>query len=116
MALSADSWTPLRETFMRELIELVIAYLRGNLFINFVIALIAGGAACRTVAADRLSGPVIYCLIGIVGLFASQLLVFQLDLGQILEQFAVFRVIIDLIAAYLVSLFVVAVINAINPS
>ena len=101
---------------MRELIESTIVYLRGNLLANFVIALIAGGAACRTLASDKLSGPVIYCLVGIAGLFASQLLFIHLDLAQYLEPIASFRMLVDLCAAYAASLFIAAIINAINPS
>jgi len=101
---------------MRELIESAILYLRGNLVANFVIALIAGGAACRTVGSDRLSGPVIYCLVGIAGLFVSQLLLIQLEVAQYLEPIASFRMLVDFCAAYVASLFIAAIINAINPS
>jgi hypothetical protein len=101
---------------MRELIELAIAYLRGNLLLNFVLALVAGGAACRTLASDRLAGPVVYCLIGIAGLFVSQLLFIQLQVPQMLEQFAAFRPLVDFGAAYATSLFIAVIINSINPS
>ena len=101
---------------MKELIESVILYVRGNLLANFVIVLIAGGAACRTVGSDRLSGPIIYCLVGIAGLFVSQLLLIQLDAAQYLEQIASFRMLVDFCAAYAASLFIAAIINAISPS
>jgi uncharacterized membrane protein YeaQ/YmgE (transglycosylase-associated protein family) len=101
---------------MGELVELAITYLRGNLMLNVVIALVAGGAACRTVASDRLSGPVVYCLIGVVGVFATQLFFIQLDLSQLLEPFTAFRLLVDLLAAYVLSLFIAAVVNAINPN
>jgi len=101
---------------MRELIEPAIVYLRSNLLINFVIALIAGGAACRTVGSDRLSGPVVYSLIGLTGLFVSQLLFIHFDLVPSLEQTGNFRMLIDFCAAYAASLFIAAIISAINPS
>ena len=101
---------------MRELVEPAIAYLRSNLLVNFAIALIAGVAACRSVTSDRLSGPVVYCLIGIAGLLLSQLLFVHFDLVRTLEQIGNFRMVIDLCAAYAASLFIAAVINAINPS
>jgi uncharacterized membrane protein YeaQ/YmgE (transglycosylase-associated protein family) len=101
---------------MDETVKFAIAYLRGNLFVNLIIALIAGGAACRTVAADRLSGPVVYCLVGIFGLFVSQLLFIQLELPQIFEPLAAFRLLVDLIAAYVLSLFIAALVTAMNPN
>lgn len=101
---------------MRELVEPAIAYLRSNLLVNFAIALIAGVAACRSVTSDRLSGAVVYCLIGIAGLLLSQLLFVHFDLVRTLEQIGNFRMVIDLCAAYAASLFIAAVINAINPS
>jgi uncharacterized membrane protein YeaQ/YmgE (transglycosylase-associated protein family) len=107
---------PPPEEFMDELVELTIAHLRGNLFVNLIIALIAGGAACRTVAADKLSGPVVYCLIGILGFLVSQLLFIQLELPQILQALAAFRLLADLLAAYVISLFIAALVSAINPN
>jgi hypothetical protein len=100
---------------MSELVQLAITYLRGDFFINLVIALIAGGAACRTVAADKLSGPLVFCLIGSLGLFVSQLLFIQLELLPILEPLAALRLLADLVAAYVLSLFIAAVFTAINP-
>lgn len=99
---------------MGEVIESAIAYLRSNLLSSLVIALIAGGAACRSLAADRLSGPVVYCLIGITGLFVSRLLFVHLELLRYLEQIADFRILADFGAAYAVSLFIAAIISAMN--
>lgn len=101
---------------MRELIELAIVYLRSNLWVNFAIALIAGGAAWRCVSCGRLSGPVVFCLIGMTGLFLTQLLFIHFDLVRSLEQIGNFRLLVDLCAAYAASLFIAAIINAINPS
>jgi uncharacterized membrane protein YeaQ/YmgE (transglycosylase-associated protein family) len=101
---------------MRELVEPAIVYLRSNLLVNFAIALIAGGAACRSITSDRLSGPVVYCLIGIAGLLLSQLLFIHFDLVPSLEQIGNFRMLVDLCAAYAASLFIAAIVNAINPS
>jgi uncharacterized membrane protein YeaQ/YmgE (transglycosylase-associated protein family) len=103
-------------SFMDEAIKLAIAHLRGNLFINLIVALIAGGAACRTVAGDKLAGPLVYCLIGIFGLLTSQLLFIQLQLSELLEPLAAFRLLADLLAAYVLSLFIAALVNAINPN
>ena len=100
---------------MRELFEPAIVYLRSSLLVHFAIALIAGGAACRSVTSDRLSGPVVYCLIGIAGLFLSQLLFVHFDLVPSLEQMGSFRLLVDFCAAYAASLFIAAIVNAINP-
>jgi uncharacterized membrane protein YeaQ/YmgE (transglycosylase-associated protein family) len=101
---------------MGELIEPAIVYLRSNLLINFLIAMVAGGAACRTVGSDRLAGPVVYCIIGISGLFVSQILFIHFDLVPFLAQAGSFRMLFELCAAYAASLFIAAIINAINPS
>jgi uncharacterized membrane protein YeaQ/YmgE (transglycosylase-associated protein family) len=106
----------LREGTMRELFEPAIVYLRSNLLVNFAVALIAGGAACRSITSDRLSGPVVYCLIGIAGLFLSQLLFIQFDLVRTREEIGNFRMLVDFCAAYTASLFIAAIVNAINPS
>lgn len=100
---------------MGEVIESVIAYLRSNVLLSLVIALITGGAACRSLASDRLSGPVVYCLIGIAGLFVSQLVIVHLELLPYLEQIGDFRILVDFGGAYVVSLFIAALISAINP-
>ena len=47
---------------MRELIEPAIAYLRSNLFVNFAIALIAGGAACRSITSTGSQGQLFIVL------------------------------------------------------
>ena len=101
---------------MRELFEPAIVYLRSNLLVYLAIALIAGGAACRSITSDRLSGPVVYCLIGITGLFLSQLLFIHFDLVRTLEQIGNFRILVDFCAAYAASLIIAAIVNAINPS
>ena len=75
---------------MRELIETAIVCLRSNLLVNFAIALIAGGAACRSITSDRLSGSVVYCLIGITGLFLSQLLFIHFISSDPLSKWATF--------------------------
>jgi uncharacterized membrane protein YeaQ/YmgE (transglycosylase-associated protein family) len=106
----------LREGTMRELFEPAIVYLRSNLLVKFAVALIAGGAACRSIASDRLSGPVVYCLIGIAGLFLSQSLFIQFDLVRTREEIGNFRMLVDFCAAYTASLFIAAIVNAINPS
>lgn len=100
---------------MGEVIESAIAYLRSSLLLSLIIALIAGGAACRSLLSDRLSGPVIYWLIGMAGLFVSQLLFIHLEFLPYLERIANARILVDFGAAYAVSLFIAAIINAINP-
>jgi uncharacterized membrane protein YeaQ/YmgE (transglycosylase-associated protein family) len=101
---------------MRQIAESAIVYLRSNLLSNFAIALIAGGVACRSLGADRLSGPVVYCLIGMTGLFVSQFLIINFGLVEYLEQVGGFRMLIDFFAAYAACVFITAMISAINPN
>ena len=61
-------------------------------------------------------GGELHCIIGIAGLFLSQLLFIHFDLVRTLDQIGYFRMLVDFCAAYAASLFIAAVVNAINPS
>jgi uncharacterized membrane protein YeaQ/YmgE (transglycosylase-associated protein family) len=94
----------------------VSAYLIANPLLSFGIALIAGFAADRTVAYERRSGFIVFMIIGILGLFLGEFMLFYFKLVEYLETVSQFRAFFDLIAAYAGSFCVAAIIHFARPT
>ena len=101
---------------MQEIALQVIAYIKANAAVAFGIALVAGVAASKSVAHDKSWGIIVYLIIGLVGFFLGQFVIFYFELQQYLEPIASFRILFDLIAAYIGSFIVAAVIHFIKPT
>jgi uncharacterized membrane protein YeaQ/YmgE (transglycosylase-associated protein family) len=101
---------------LQEIALEVVAYLRASPVLFTSIALVAGIAADRTVAYERRSGVVLFTLIGLMGLFSSQFALLFFGLQEYLDKVAEFRILFDLLAAYIGAFFVAAIIHFIRPT
>ena len=101
---------------MQEIFQEVSAYLAANPILSLGLALVAGFAADRTVAYERRSGFIVFLLIGLIGLFLGEFMLFCFKLVDYLEPISQFRIFFDFIAAYVGSFFVAAVIHFIKPT
>ena len=99
---------------MQQTAQEVIAYLQGNPVLYLGIAFVAGFAACKTVASDSKRNLFLFLVVGLLGLFLSQL-VFSFALKAYIEKFPEFRPLFDLLAAYVGSFFLAAIIHFIKP-
>jgi uncharacterized membrane protein YeaQ/YmgE (transglycosylase-associated protein family) len=101
----------LGETFQK-----VAAYLQPNPLLALGVAFVAGFAAVKTVAYDQRAGVILFALVGVVGLFLGEFVLLYYRLDEYLETISQFRILFDLIAAYIGSFIVAAIIHFIKPT
>lgn len=101
---------------MQESAQEVFVYLQGSVIVSLTLAFIAGFAADKTVAYERRSGVLFFLIIGILGLFLGEFVLVYSRLDEYLEGIAEFRILIDLIAAYVGAFFIAAIIHFIKPT
>ena len=82
---------------------------------TLAIALIAGWAASKTVASEWRSGIILWLFVGGAGLFLSQFMLLFSGLQDYIEGVSEFRILFDLIAAYIGSFFIAALIHFVRP-
>jgi uncharacterized membrane protein YeaQ/YmgE (transglycosylase-associated protein family) len=98
-----------------EIAQHVVAYLQQGPILFLGMAFLAGFAADRTVAYEHRSGFILFSLIGLLGLFLSQFVIFSFGLQGYLESLPQFRIVFDFIAAYVGSFIVAAIIHFVKP-
>ena len=101
---------------MGETVQRVAAYLQPNPVLSLGIAFVAGFAAMKTVAYDQRAGFVLFALVGVVGLLLGEFVLLYYGLDEYLERISEFRIFFDLIAAYVGSFIVAAIIHFIKPT
>ena len=101
---------------MLESAQEVFTYLEGSVLVSLILAFLAGFAADKTVAYERRSGVLFFLVIGILGLFLGEFMLIYLSLDEYLENIPEFRILIDLIVAYLGSFFIAAMIHFVKPT
>jgi uncharacterized membrane protein YeaQ/YmgE (transglycosylase-associated protein family) len=94
----------------------VIAYLQGSLLVSLTIAFVAGFAAAKTVAYEGRFGAIFFLVVGLLGLFLGEFVIFNFELDDYIEPIAEFRLFFDLIAGYIGSFFVAAIVHFIKPT
>jgi uncharacterized membrane protein YeaQ/YmgE (transglycosylase-associated protein family) len=101
---------------LAETVQRVAAYLQPNPVLALGIAFVAGFAAMKTVAYDQRAGFILFALVGVVGLLLGEFVLVYYGLDEYLESISEFRILFDLIAAYLGSFAVAAIIHFIKPT
>jgi uncharacterized membrane protein YeaQ/YmgE (transglycosylase-associated protein family) len=99
-----------------ETVQRVAAYLQPNPVLSLGIAFVAGFAAMKTVAYDQRAGFILFALVGVVGLFLGEFVLVYYGLDEYLEPISAFRILFDLIAAYIGSFIIAAMIHFIKPT
>jgi len=100
---------------LQEVAQQVIDYLRANSVLSLGIAFISGIAAVKSVAHERRTGPVVYLIVGLIGFFLGQFVIFYFGFQEYLEEISAFRILFDLIAAYIGSFIVATIVHFIKP-
>ena len=100
---------------MNETAQQVLDYLGGSLLVSLVVAFIAGWAASKTVASEWRSGFILWLFVGMAGLFLSQFVLLFSGLQDYIEGISEFRLLFDLIAAYLASFLIAALLHFVRP-
>lgn len=100
---------------MQEIAQQVIDYLKTNPVLFLGIAFVSGIAAIKSVAHERRAGLFIYLIVGLIGFFLGQFVIFYFGLQEYLEEIAAVRIVFDLVAAYIGSFIVAALIHFIKP-
>ena len=100
---------------MPEIAREVFAYFQGNPVLYVAMAFIAGFLAHKTVARDASSAFIPSAIIGALGLFLGQFMLFYFGLKEYLEKISEFRLFFDFFAAYIGSFIVATLIHFIKP-
>ncbi len=82
---------------------------------SLAVAFVAGWAASKTVASEWRSGVILWLFVGVAGLFLSQFVLLFSGLQDYIEGISEFRILFDLIAAYVASFFIAALIHFVRP-
>jgi uncharacterized membrane protein YeaQ/YmgE (transglycosylase-associated protein family) len=83
--------------------------------VSLAVAFVAGWAASKTVASEWRSGVFLWLFVGVAGLFLSQFVLLFSGLQDYIEGISEFRILFDLIAAYVASFFIAALIHFVRP-
>ena len=100
---------------MKETAQQVLDYLRTTPLVTLGLAFVAGFAASKTVATEWRFGIISWLFVGGVGLFLSQFVLLISGFQEYFESVPEFRILFDLIAAYIGSFFVAALIHFLRP-
>lgn len=101
---------------MEQIAREVLTYLQENLLAAIVIVVVAGFAASKTVAHGKKGSPVLYLIVGLLGSFLGQFAVRYFGIKEILDQVSEFRILFDLLFAYVGSFVVASLIHFIKPT
>ncbi len=100
---------------MQEIAQQVIDYLKINPVPSLGIAFVSGIGAIKSVAHERRAGFFVYLIVGLIGFFLGQFVIFYFGFQKYLQEISAFRILFDLIAAYIGSFIVAAIIHFIKP-
>ena len=101
---------------MQEAAQEVLTYLQSNPLLLLCIALVAGFAANKTVSSERRLGFISFLIVGLIGLFLGEFMLFYFKLNEYLEDVRRMRILIDFIAAFVGSFVVAAIIHFVKPT
>lgn len=99
-----------------EAAQKTIEYLQGSILLSLAIGLICGWAAAKLVSQESRFGPIYFSIAGLLGLFLGEFVLFSLQLDEYIEPIAEFRLFFDLLAGFIGSFFVTAMIHFIKPT
>jgi len=100
---------------MKEIALAVLDYLQENLLVSLVFAVIAGFAGMKSVSFAKKTNPALFFIVGALGVFLGQFAILYFGLKTILDEISEFRLLFDLLAAYIGSFVVASLINFFSP-
>lgn len=100
---------------MKEVALAALDYVKENLLVSLVIAVIAGFAGMKTVSLAKKANPALFFIVGALGVFLGQFAILYFGIKGIIDQVSEFRLLFDLLAAYIGSFIVAALFNFFSP-
>ena len=100
---------------MKEIALAVLDYLQQNLLVSLVIAVIAGFAGMKSVSFAKKTNPALFFIVGALGVFLGQFVILYFGLKGIIDEISEFRLLFDLLAAYIGSFIVASLVNMFSP-
>jgi uncharacterized membrane protein YeaQ/YmgE (transglycosylase-associated protein family) len=100
---------------LKEITQQVFDYLRTTPLLSVGLAFVAGLAASKTVASEWRFGVISWLFVGSAGLFLSQFVLIVAGFHEYIANAPEFRILFDLVAAYIGSFFVAALIHFLRP-
>jgi uncharacterized membrane protein YeaQ/YmgE (transglycosylase-associated protein family) len=100
---------------MKEAAQEALRYLQENLFLALLLAIVAGFAAWKTAAYGRKGNPVLYFVVGLLGLSLGQYAILYFGFKGIIDDLDAFRFFFDLLAAYMGAFVIAWLINVVKP-
>lgn len=100
---------------MQEIAQQVIDYVKLNPASATGIAFLSGVAATKSVAHEKSAGFFVYLIVGVIGFFLGQVVIVYFGFQEHLEKISEFRILFDLVAAYVGSFVVAATLHFIKP-
>lgn len=100
---------------MKEAAQEALKYLQDNLLLSIVIAALAGFAGMKTVSLAKKTNPALFFIVGALGVFLGQFAILYFGLKGIIDQISEFRLLFDLLAAYVGSFIVASLVNMFSP-
>lgn len=100
---------------MKEVAQEALKYLQDNLLLSIVIAALAGFAGMKTVSLAKKTNPALFFIVGALGVFLGQFAILYFGLKTVLDEIPEFRLLFDLLAAYIGSFIVASLVNMFSP-
>lgn len=100
---------------MIETAEKVAQYFQDNLLATIFIGFLAGFFAVHSVMPGKKGGLFLYIIVGALGAFLGQFALFYFDLMKYIEELKSFRLLFDLLAAYIGAFVFASVIHFLKP-
>lgn len=100
---------------MKEVAQEALKYLQDNLLLSIVIAALAGFAGMKSVSLAKKTNPALFFIVGALGVFLGQFAILYFGLKGIIDQVSEFRLLFDLLAAYIGSFIIAALVNFFSP-
>jgi len=100
---------------MKEVAQEALKYLQDNLLLTIVLAAVAGFAGMKTVSLAKKTNPALFFIVGALGTFLGQFAIRYLGIKDVLDQVSEFSIIFDLLAAYIGSFIVGAIVHMFSP-
>ena len=95
--------------------EDVLLYFQDQLLVTIVFGLLAGFLASKTVKMGSSGHLVFFLAVGLIGSFIGQFAILYLGLDRIFDHVHQFRLVFDLIAAYVGAFILASLIHFIKP-
>jgi len=99
---------------LQEIASQVNTYLQASP-LNLLIAFVCGFAAVKTTAQERKGGIVSALVVGAMGLFFAEFMIIYFGLIEYVNKLAGFRLLIDVIAAYIGAFVIASALHFIKP-